>query len=147
MYFVSLTRHARLCKAQGLFCWKATKSRSLLSSFNFHILFWLTILGKHLSLNRHGENINHTTEFINIIFHLLLYVTEIVKQSQIVRSGRFESSFLTLQGKPNTRMGNYTTHTIFPLSSWFVDQGHPLRVQEVHAPQTPPGRFCSCTRH
>jgi hypothetical protein len=65
------------------------------------------------------------------MFHLLLYVTEIVKQSQTVRGGRFESSFLTWPGKPNThiRMGNYATHATFSLSFQSVDPGHPPWLQ------------------
>ena len=68
----------------------------------FHILVHLTILDEHLFVSKHGsKSINHTTVIITIIFHLLLYVTEIVKQSQTVRDGQFESSFLNLQCKPN----------------------------------------------
>ena len=38
-----------------------------------------------------------------------------VKQSQTMRSGRFESSFLTLQGKPNTHAWGMKSPTqLFP---------------------------------
>ena len=48
------------------------------------------------------------------IFHLLLYVAKVFKQSHTVRSGRFESNFLTLQGKPNSHVTcNFRRH-IFP---------------------------------
>jgi len=54
----------------------------------------------------HGsEKINHTIVFVIIIFHLLLYVAEIVKQSQTMRSGRFESNFLTLQANLTHKHG------------------------------------------
>ena len=46
------------------------------------------------------------------IFHLLLYVAKVFKQSHTVRSGRFESNFLTLQGKPNSHVTcNFRRHT------------------------------------
>ena len=52
----------------------------------FMILVQLTILDEHLFLNNHGsKNINHPPVFIIIMFHLLLYVIEIVKQSHAVR--------------------------------------------------------------
>ena len=54
----------------------------------FIILVQLTILDKHLSLIIHvGKRINQPSLFIIIIFHSLLYVTEIVKQSHAVRGG------------------------------------------------------------
>ena len=117
--------------ALDLFCWKATKSRSLISDFCFQVLGWLTVLSEHLLLSIQGcPNIyayNHNSFHR---FHLLLYVTEIVKQFQTMRSGRFESNFLTLQGKPNTQAWGTTSPTwLFPLSFQSVDQGHPPRLQ------------------
>ena len=61
-----------------------------------------------------------------IIFQLLLYVAEVLS-SLIDREWRpIRIEFLTLRGKPNTRMGSDITHTTFSLSSRLVDQGHPL---------------------
>ena len=57
-------------------------------------------------LNMHvGKAIKHPTIFIIIIFHLLLYVIEIVKQSQTVRGRQFELDLLTWPGEPNTHVG------------------------------------------
>ena len=56
-----------------------------------------------------------------------------VKQSQTVRSGRFESNLLTWPGRPNTHAWGSTSrfaHATFPLSFRVVDQGHPPRLQE-----------------
>jgi hypothetical protein len=36
------------------FCWKATKSNSLISYFSFQYSSSLTILSEHLSLSKHG---------------------------------------------------------------------------------------------
>ena len=53
----------------------------------------------------HGSKaLNHTTRLLINMFHLLLCVTEIVKQSQTVRGGWFESSLLTWPGEPNTHV-------------------------------------------
>ena len=55
---------------------------------------------------------------IIIIFHLLLYVTEIVKQSHAMRGGRFESSLLTWPGEPNTHVrGTMSPIQRFPFLS------------------------------
>ena len=63
----------------------------------FIIIVQLTILDKHLSLIIHvGKTINQPSIFIIFIFHSLLYVTEIVKQSHAVRGGRFRIEFLNL---------------------------------------------------
>ena len=40
-----------------------------------------------------------------------------VKQSQTVRSGRFESNLLTWSGRPNTRMGTESPTRLFPFLS------------------------------
>ena len=58
---------------------------------------------------------------------MLLYVTEIVKLSQTVRGGRFESSFFTLQGKPNTHVWGTTAPTrLFPFLSSLWIRGTPF---------------------
>ena len=54
------------------------------------ILVGLTILNLQLTLHKHGRAIIYSTSSIIIImFHLLLYVTENIKQSHAVRGGRF----------------------------------------------------------
>ena len=103
MYFVRLTRHARLCKAQGLFCWKATKSRSLLSSFSFQILVGLTILGLHLSIQTWYRNYLHSIRLSIIFVPLLTLCGKEIKQSQYPWAAeQFEPNFQSLQGKSNT---------------------------------------------
>jgi len=58
-----------------------------------------------------SKTLIHTTGLIVNIVHFLLYVTEIVKQSHAVRGGRFESSFLTCPGEPNTHTWGTTPPT------------------------------------
>ena len=55
-----------------------------------HILVGLTILDLQLTLHKHGRGTILSTNSITIImFHLLLYVTEIIKQSHAMRGGQF----------------------------------------------------------
>ena len=84
---------------------------------------------------RVNKTLIHITGLIINIFHLLLCVTEIVKQSQTVRDGRFESSFLTWPGEPNTRTLGSTSrfaHATFPLSFQPVDLEHSPQLQGKH---------------
>ena len=55
------------------------------------------------------------------MFYLLLYVTEIVKQSHAVRGGRFRIEFQPGQGNLNHMYGNQVTHTTFLLSFQSMD--------------------------
>ena len=120
-------------RLEGLFCRKAVKSRSLIAGYSLQVLVQLPILGEHLSNSMHGEKIIFCYP-INHVHHphlsLLTLCGKRVKQSQTVRSGRFESNLLTWPGRPNTHVWEQVTHTTFPLSFRVVDQGHPLRVQE-----------------
>jgi len=50
--------------------------------------------------------------------------------SLATRSGRFESSFLTLQGKPKHTHGNRVTHATVPFNSRFTKQAHRPQVQQ-----------------
>ena len=100
---------------EGFVCRKATKSRSLISYFSFQVLVQLTILSEHLSNSIHGGN-NYLSSIIHIHHHhhvpLLTLCGKRVKQSQTVRSGRFESNLLTLQGRPkHTSRGYSQSHT------------------------------------
>ena len=63
------------------------------------------------------------------MFHLLLCVTENIKQSHVVRGGRFRIEFQPGQGNLTHTYGNQVTHTTFPLSFQSVDPGHPPRLQ------------------
>ena len=63
------------------------------------------------------------------MFHLLLYVTEIIKQSHAVRGGRFWIEFQPGQGNLDHTYGNQVTHTTFHLSFQSVDPEHPPRLQ------------------
>ena len=63
------------------------------------------------------------------MFHLLLCVTENIKQSHAVRGGRFWIEFQPGQGNLDHTYGNQVTHTTFPLSFQSVDSGHPPRLQ------------------
>ena len=69
----------------------------------FIILVQLTILSKHLFLIKHvGNKHSKDIHIITIIFHLSLYVAEVLS-SLINRDRRpIRIEFLTLQGKPNT---------------------------------------------
>ena len=71
------------------FCWKAIKSRSLLSSFSFQDSSRLTILCKQL-LSKHGRKTKQTSRLINNIVALITLCGKGIKQSHfIVRGGRF----------------------------------------------------------
>jgi hypothetical protein len=63
------------------------------------------------------------------MFHLLLCVTENIKQSHAVRGGRFWIGFQPGQGNLDHTYGNQVTHTTFPLSFQSVDPEHPPRLQ------------------
>ena len=63
------------------------------------------------------------------MFHLLLCVTENIKQSHAVRGGRFWIEFQPGQGNLDHTYGNQVTHTTFPLSFQSVDPAHPPRLQ------------------
>ena len=89
---VHLTRHARLFARRGFFCQKATNSRSLLSNFSFHNSSSINH-SRLASISNHPcwKTINHPSIFIIIIFHLLLYVTEVLS-SLIVCEWRNDSN-------------------------------------------------------
>ena len=91
-------------KALGLFCWKATKSRSLYSNFSFQILVSLTILGLHHFRFKHGrENYFHPTRLSIINVSLLTLCGKGIKQSQYLQeTDDSESNFQPCKGKPNT---------------------------------------------
>ena len=57
------------------FCWKAIKSRSLLSNFSFQDSSWLTILCKQLLFNQ-GRTFKQTSGLIIIMLLLLLCVAK-----------------------------------------------------------------------
>ena len=63
-----------------------------------HLLVRLIVLSLHLTLHKYGRATIYSTSSIIIMFHLLLYVTEIVKQSHAVRDGRFRIEFQLGQG-------------------------------------------------
>ena len=62
------------------------------------------------------------------MFHLLLCVTENIKQSHAVRGGRFRIEFQPGQGNLTDTYENQVTHTIFPLLR-SMDTGYPPRLQ------------------
>ena len=76
--------------------------------------------------------INHPSTLFLLIFHLLLYVAEVLS-NLIDRERRLiRIEFLTLQGKPKPHaMGSDVTHATFPLSFLSVDQSHPPRLQST----------------
>ena len=63
------------------------------------------------------------------MFHLLLCMTENIKQSHAVRGGWFWIEFQPGQGNLDHTYGNQVTHTTFPLSFQSVDPEHPPRLQ------------------
>ena len=68
----------------------------------------------------------------HIHHHLSLFTLcgKRVKQSQTVRSGRFESNLLTWPGRPKHTHGNRVTHATVPFNSRFTEQAHRPRLQE-----------------
>ena len=133
---------------EGFVLPKSSKSRSLISGFSFQILVQLTNLCEHLSNSIHGgKQLFFIIQLYSSssLFHFLLYVANRVKQSQTVRSGRFESNLLTWPGRPKHTYGNPvpTQHFPFLSSSW-------IRVTPFDykspTPRSTPGRDHACTR-
>ena len=95
---------------RGLFCRKAVKSRSLIAGYSLQVLVQLPILGEHLSNSMHGKKIifcypiNHVHQ---PHLSLLTLCGKRFKQSQTMRSGRFESNLLTWPGRPNTHVSEH----------------------------------------
>ena len=79
---------------------------------------------------------HHPTNHIHHHHHhlsLLTLCSRRVKQSQTVRSGRFESNLLTWPGRPNTHAWGSTSrfaHATFPFNSRCTEQAHRPRLQE-----------------
>jgi len=78
---------------------------------------------------------HHSTSQIHHPHHLPLFTLcgKKVKQSQTVRSGRFESNLLTWPGRPNTHAWGSTSrfaHATFPFNSRCTEQAHRPRLQE-----------------
>ena len=119
---------------EGFVCRKAVKSRSLILGFSFQILVQLTILGEHLSNSIHGGKTIIFHHPNNHIHHqhlsLLTLCGKRVKQSQTVRSGRFESNLLTWPGRPKHTHWNRVTHATVPFNSRFTEQAHRPQVQQ-----------------
>ena len=72
-----------------------------------------------------------------------------VKQSQTVRSGRFESNLLTWPGRPNTHAWGSTSHfahVTFPFNSRCTEQAHRPRLQES-TPRYGAGSWASLHPH
>ena len=92
-----------LWRLWDFFCWKATKSRSLLSSFSFQILVGLTILNEHLSIQTWYRNYLHPTGLSIINVSLLTLCGKGIKQSQFPReTDDSESNFQPCKDKPNS---------------------------------------------
>ena len=94
------------------FAEKATNNRSLLLDFSFHNSSSINH-SRWASISNHpcSKTINHPSIFNIIIFHLLLYVAEVLS-SLINRERRpIRIEFLTLQGKPNTHAGGAKSPT------------------------------------
>ena len=131
---------------EGFVCRKAIKSRSLISYFSFQVLVQLTILGEHLSNSINGGN-NYLSSIIHIHHHhhvpLLTLCGKRVNQSQTVRSGRFESNLLTLQGRPKHTSRGYSQSHTCNISPFFpgCGSGSPTSTTRIHARRAP-----SCTR-
>ena len=93
---------------------------------------------------------HHPTNHIHHHHHLSLLTLcgKRVKQSQTVRSGRFESNLLIWPGRPNTHAWGSTsrfTHAIFP--SIPAARNRPTTLDYKNPRHgTTPGREPSCTR-
>ena len=78
---------------------------------------------------------HHPTNHIHYHHHLSLLTLcgKMVKQSQTMRRGRFESNLLTWPGRPNTHawgsMSRFA-HTTFPFNSRRTEHAHRPRLQE-----------------
>ena len=97
-----------------------------------HLLVGLTILSLHLTLLEHGRAIIYSTSSIIIImFHLLLCVTENIKQSHAVRGGRFRIEFQPGQGNLDHTDGGRLRSRPRYCSPFFPVRGpgHPPRLQ------------------
>ena len=100
----------------------------------FIILDQLTILDEHLSLIIYvGKQLIIHPYSSSPLFHFLLYVAENVKQSQTVRSGRFESNLLTWPGRPNTHVWEPShPHDFSPFFPG-CGSGSPTSTTRIHA--------------
>ena len=122
---------------RGLFCRKAVQSRSLILGFSFLVLVQLTTLGEHLSNSIHGGN-NYFSSINHIHHHhlsLLTLCSRRVKQSQTVRSGRFESNLLTWPGRPKHTSRGYSQSHTCNISPFFpgCGSGPPTSTTRIHA--------------
>jgi len=130
------------------FCWKAIKSRSLLSSFSFQDSGRLTILCKQL-LSNHDRTSKQTLRLITIMLLLLLCVAKRSSSPITVRSGQFESNLLTWPGRPNTHAWGSTSrfaHATFPFNYCCTEQAHRPRLQES-MPRYDAGSWASLHPH
>ena len=92
-----------LWRLWSFFCWKAIKSRSLISSFSFQVLVGLTILGLHLSIQTWYRNYLHPINWVWSLFHFLLYAAKGL--SSLISSWEAndsESKFKPYKDKPST---------------------------------------------
>src|SRR6185437_16070031 len=81
-----------------------------------------TIIFHHPTSHIHHHHLSHFT-----------LCGKRVKQSQTMRSGRFESNLLTWPGRPNTHAWGSTSrfaHATFPFNSRYTEQAHCPRLQE-----------------
>ena len=112
-----------LWRLWGFFCWKATKSRSLISNFSFQILVGLTILGKHLSMQTWYRKLlaSNRIEYHKCSTSYSMWQRD-QAVSKSVRGGIVRTEFQSLQGKPNTHA--WSTVESLPSNRLILILGH-----------------------
>src|SRR6185437_14479537 len=89
-----------------------------------HLPVGLAILSLHLTLHKHGRaTIKSTSSIIILMFHLLLCVTENIKQSHAVRGGRFRIEFQPGQGNLDHTHGDRLRSRPCYFSPFFLVRG------------------------
>jgi cytochrome bd-type quinol oxidase subunit 2 len=124
----------RLVKALGFtFAEKAIKSKSLISSFSFHILVSLIILGKHLSIQT-WWNYLHPTILRSSLFNFLLYAAKGLSSLNLRERRTIPNRISNLARINLTHtLGAPLSHSqaTFGFSFRFMNQCHSPRLQRI----------------
>ena len=115
-------------------CWKAIKSRSVISSFSFQILVGLTILDLHLSIQAWYRNYLHPTRLNIICVSLLTPCGKEIKQSQYPwEAEQFEPNFNPCKVNLTHTLGALLSHSQATVcfSLRVVDQRHSPRLHRT----------------
>ena len=127
------------------FCWKATKSMSLIPNFSFQVLVSLSILDLHLSIQAWYRNYLHPTRLSIILVSLLTLCGKEIKQSQYPwEAEKFELNFNPCKVSLTHMLGVPTSHSqeTVCFSFRFMDRCHSPRLQRTALLCTR-GLFCN----